>query len=342
MKNIFTYDKITKFSSFIGNNQTIAIISHTNPDGDAIGSGLALNLFIEQFYDDQDVRFIVPNRFPNFLNWVDPDHRVHIFTENCAHNDAFIASADVIIIVDMNDTRRLEGMSAALAKNTHAPRILFDHHIDPPLYDLNFHTTSSSSTAFLIFSLIEALGGIFTPAISKALYLGIMTDTGGFSFGNLTPDLFRAAAVLVENGVDVPTINRAVYNTQTESRVRMVGYLLSEKMVVNTEHSAAYITLSRSEKERFNHQIGDTEGLVNIPMTIKGIEFSAILIETIDCIKISLRSTGMVDVNVLARKHFNGGGHKNAAGGKYIGTMDEARGELELLISNLVSAPVEK
>lgn len=335
MKKIFNNNKISKFSSLVQSSGQIAVISHTNPDGDAIGSGLAMTLFLERFYDKSNVRFIVPNRFPSFLGWVDENHRIEIFADNCKENEAFLASADLIIIVDFNDTRRLEGMSTALDRNIHAPRILFDHHIAPPTYDLEFHTTHSSSTAFLVFSLIEALGGDFTPEMAKAIYLGIMTDTGGFSFGNLTPELFRAVAVLVESGVDAPTINRAVYNTQSENRVRMVGYLLSEKMTVDMAHRAAYITLTSVEKERFHHQIGDTEGLVNIPLTIEGVEFSAILIETKDCIKLSLRSVGELDVNILARAYFNGGGHKNAAGGKFFGTMDEAKEALDQLIFTL-------
>ncbi|MEG1037441.1 MAG: bifunctional oligoribonuclease/PAP phosphatase NrnA [Mucinivorans sp.] len=339
MKNIFTPDKTEKFSSLVSASSRVAVIAHTNPDGDAIGAGLALTLFLSQKFGSSnpkfDVRFIVPNRFPAFLNWVDPDGKIDIFIDSCKYNESFLAAADLIIIVDFNDVRRLEAMGAALDLNISAPRILIDHHIAPPLYDLMFHSTESSSTAFLVYSLIESLGGGFTPAIAKALYLGMMTDTGSFAFGNLTADLFRAVATLVENGLDVPAVNRSVYNTQSEDRVRMQGYLLSEKMEVRLAHHAAYITLTSDEKLRFNHQIGDTEGFVNIPLTIQGVEFSAMLIQTKECVKLSLRSVGELDVNVIARAHFNGGGHKNAAGGKFFGTMDEAIATLEAVIADL-------
>lgn len=335
MKNIFNADKLAKFSSLCRASDRIAIISHTNPDGDAVGSGLAMTLFLRDFTPNSTIRFFVPNRFPKFLNWVDPENNVEIFSENCAEGEAFLAAADLIIIVDFNDVKRLERMSAALERNLHAPRVLLDHHIAPPEYDLNFHTTDSSSTAFLIFSLIRALGGAITLPTANALYLGMMTDTGGFSFGNLTGDLYRAVADLVECGVDTPAVNRAVFNTQSEGRVRMVGYLLSEKMVVNLEHHGAYITLTSAEKNRFNHQIGDTEGIVNIPLTIEGVDFSAMLMQTSECIKLSLRSVGDLDVNVIARQYYNGGGHRNAAGGKFFGTMDEAVALTEKVIREL-------
>lgn len=339
MKNIFTSEKIEKFSALVSAASRVAVISHTNPDGDAVGSGLALTLFMREHFnlpgDDRQIRCIVPNHFPSFLDWVDPDHQIDIFVDSCRANESFLAAADLIVIVDFNDTRRLESMSAAIDRNIHAPRILIDHHIAPPTYDLSFHTTESCSTAFLIFNLIQALGGVLTAPIAQALYLGIMTDTGCFAFGNLTPSLFRAVATLVDSGVDAPSVNRAVYNNQSEDRVRMLGYLVAEKMVVDKAHRAAYITLLSEEKLRFNHQIGDTEGLVNIPLTIRGVEFSAILIETKDCIKISLRSVGDLDVNILARAHFNGGGHRNAAGGKFFGTMQAAIVQLEQVIETL-------
>lgn len=339
MKNIFSDDKISKFCSLISSAQRIAIISHTNPDGDAVGSALALTLFLRGSSlitcSPAQVRAFVPNHFPKFLNWVDSGNDVEIFGENCAQGSAFIAAADLIVVVDFNDTRRLDRMGEALALNIHAPRVLIDHHIAPPSYDIEFHTTNSSSTAFLIYNLIEVLGGGLTLPIANALYLGIMTDTGGFSFANLCGDLYRAVGRLVDCGVDAPAINRAVFNTQSESRLRMVGYLLSEKMVVDSAHRSAYITLTAAEKVNFNHQIGDTEGLVNMPLTIEGIEFSVIAIETTECIKLSLRSTGDLDVNEIARAHFNGGGHRNAAGGKFFDTMEQSVAAIKSVISKL-------
>ncbi|MEG1413871.1 MAG: DHH family phosphoesterase [Mucinivorans sp.] len=339
MKNIFTPAKVEQFSSLILQSIRVAVIAHTNPDGDALGAGQALTLFLAQQFrlhaTGNQVRFIVPNHFPAFLSWIDPDRQIDVFIDAQKENTAFLAAADLIIVVDMNDTRRADKMGQALEYNLTAPRVLIDHHIAPPSYDLSFHSTDSSSSSLLVFLLIEALGGSLTPQMASALYLGMMTDTGSFAYGNLDSTLFRAVAALVDAGADVPAINRAVYNTQSESRVRMQGYLLSEKMVVSTTHHAAYMSLTMDEKQRFDYQIGDTEGMVNIPLTIDHVDFSAMLIETKECIKISLRSIGDRDVNEIAREHFDGGGHRNAAGGKYLGTMHDAIALMQSVIDNL-------
>lgn len=334
MKKIVTKDKLDRFSSIIRSSPRIAILSHANPDGDAVGSGLAL-LRALRAMGCEKVRFIVPNHFPKFLSFVDPDRDVEIFSEAVTDCTAFIAAADTIIVADFNDTRRTERMGEAVERNISATRILVDHHIAPPAYDLDFHTTESSSTAFIVYNIIEGLGIKLDRAMGEALYMGMMTDTGGFSFGNLTGDLYRALGAMVDAGVDPVMINRQINNTQTEGRVRMVGYLIDNKMVVNTAHNAAYMTLTNEEKLRFNHQIGDTEGIVNIPLTIKGITFSAILVENLDHVKISLRSVGELDVNLICGKHFSGGGHKNAAGGKFFGSMENAILALQSVISTL-------
>lgn len=335
MKNIFNNESISKLKSFCAAADRIVVISHTNPDGDAMGSGLALTLFLREL--GYKVRFFVPNHYPKFLAWVDQQTDVEIFGEMCREAEAYLAAADLVICVDFNQVSRLERMTSALENNLHAPRILIDHHQSPPQFDLSFSDTDYSSTSLMVFELIERWAGVeaITLPMANALYLGIMTDTGGFSYSNLTPQLYRAVAELVERGVDPVAINRAVFNTQSESRLRMVGYLLSEKMRVFANHGAAYITLTQQEKLRFNHQIGDTEGIVNMPLAIAGITFSAIFIETSECIKVSLRSEGEMDVNLMAREHFNGGGHRNAAGGKFFGTMEQAEAKIQQIISTL-------
>lgn len=337
MRKTFDNANLQKFSDNCKSAQSIVIVSHTNPDGDAIGSGLALLLFLREQFEDKTIRFFVPNQFPEFLQWVDPHKNIEIFSDIQDEATAYLAQAELVIVVDFNHTSRLEKMTPALEANTHAPRILIDHHINPPQYDLSFHTTESSSTALLIYSLIEYWVGTddITTAIARALYLGMMTDTGCFSYGNLNSVLYRAVAVLTDKGIDPLEINRAVHNQQSESKLRMVGYLISEKLTVNMPRKSAYITITREEKERFNHQIGDTEGVVNIPLTIKGIEFSAIMIEALDHIKISLRSAGALDVNILCNQHFNGGGHRNAAGGKFFGSMSQAVAKMEEIIASL-------
>lgn len=325
MKNIFTAEKIAHFFSLFSSAKRIAILSHTNPDGDAIGSTLALHraLCAHKEYTQKDIRVITPNRMPAFLQFMDTNRTVESFGDNEKECTAFLAAADLIILMDFNDTSRLDKMSGAIDSNISAPRVLIDHHIAPPQYDLAFHSTNSSSTGLLTYLLIESANMELTAEIATPLYTAMMTDTGGFMFGNLNKELYGALSEIAATGINIVEINRAVFNNQSENKVRMMGYLLSNKTVVDHKHRGAYITLTLKEKERFNHQIGDTEGVVNIPLTIKGIEFSALIIENKDHLKVSLRSIGDIDVNTICREYFNGGGHKNAAGGKFLGSIDE-------------------
>lgn len=279
--NIFCNNtNLDQFKSLASGAQRIAIVAHTNPDGDAIGSGVALLRFFKKL--GFPARFFVPNHHASFLSWINPSgDEINIFSEMCAEGGAYLGAADLIICLDFNTTSRLEMMTPALESNIHAPRILIDHHLDPKLdeFAIAYSDTSYSSTAHMIYDLIVAWSGVeaLDRAIGEALYLGIMTDTGCFSYSNLTGNLYRAVGDIVDCGVDVVAINRAVFDNQSEDRLRLVGYLLSQKMVVYPQKHAAYITLTSDEKLRFNHQIGDTEGIVNLPLTIQGIDFSAIL-----------------------------------------------------------------
>lgn len=335
MQNIFNSDKISHFFSLLDSSERVSIVAHTNPDGDAIGSGLALLRALRNLGKCRSVRFFVPNEMPSALKFLDTGRDTEVFAANINECTAFIAASDLIIYVDFNDPKRLEGMYAALERNFFAPRILIDHHLLPPSYDLAFHDAECSSTALLVFTLLEAMEIKLTEEIAEPLYAGMLTDTGGFMFSNLSPELYRAVASIVEAGVSTVKINREIFNTQSQQRVQLSSYLISSNMVVNKAHRSAYITLSAEEKLKFNYQTGDTEGVVNIPQTIAGVDFSVLLIENRDHIKLSLRSLTDIDVNEIAREHFNGGGHKNAAGGKFYGTMTEAVDKLNEIISKI-------
>ena len=192
-------------------------------------------------------------------------------------------------------------------------------------YTVQFSDTHSCSTSYIVYQLIEALAGTdaIDQAMAEALYVGIMTDTGNFSFSNLTSDLFRAVAVLIDRGVNVPYVNSSVYDNFSEGRMRLLGYMLN-KMVTDYRYGVAYVSLTEEEMRRFNFIQGDSEGFVNYPLSIRGIRMSAMFIQTKHSIRVSLRSRGSdVDVNVFARRYFDGGGHRNAAGGKSYVSMDE-------------------
>ena len=332
MNTLFDPAKIIQLKALCSEARTIAIASHTNPDGDAIGSGVALTAFLRSL--GYEVRFFVPNHFPKLLAFIPGSEGVEIYSEACETARPYLSDADLIICSDFNQVSRLDKMTDAIEANIIAPRVLIDHHMDPPEYELSFSDANYSSTSHMVYDLICAWSGpqAITPQIATALYVGIVTDTGNLSYSNLTPELYRAVAELVERGAQPVEVSKAIFNTQSESRLRMVGYLLSEKMHVDHDLHTAHITLTRAEKTRFNHQIGDTEGIVNMPLSIEDVTFSAMFIETLDCIKISFRSQGDFDVNLFARDHFNGGGHKNAAGGRYYGPMSEAVAKFEEII----------
>lgn len=320
--------------------KTIAVVSHTNPDGDAIGSGLALSRFLTA--QGYSVRFFVPNRFPKFLEFIPGTDQVDIYAEKPDEVRRYISDAELIICADFNQTDRLDKLASAVEANVVAPRVLIDHHLNPPEYELSFSHTGYSSTSQMIYDLIQAWTGspeAITYDIAAPIYIGIVTDTGNLSFGNLTPRVYRIIAELVEKGVDPVEATRAVFNTQTEDRLRLVGYLLSEKMKVDCGMHIAYISLTREEKQRFNYQIGDTEGIVNMPLAIDCINFSAMFIEALDHIKISFRSQGNFDVNRFAETYFHGGGHRNAAGGKYFGPIQEAIARFEEIVRQTGNHP---
>lgn len=318
-------EKIEELKRLIcGEPRQITVISHTNPDGDAIGSGVAWLTVLKEL--GHTVKFIVPNAPPQFLTFIRGANEVRSFRNKADEYGEFIKDSDIIFCLDFNQLHRLDELGAAVESNIMATKVLIDHHQEPPaIYDLSFSEVTASSTSYLIYTIIQdlELDHFIDKTAAEALYLGIMTDTGNFSFGNLCPELFEAVASLVRKGVTVPVVNNAVFNTYSECRLRLMGYVISEKMVVIEEHRAAYMSLNQEELRAHNFQMGDSEGFVNLPLQIKNVKMSALFVETNSCIKISLRSQGDIDVNLFARKYFNGGGHKNASGGKSFVSVDQ-------------------
>lgn len=324
---ILTQEKLDLLRGILdGAPKKIALLCHTNPDGDTIGAALAWRAYLERL--GHSTQCIAPNRYPYFLEWMTDIGYIGIFKDDADGEMAqFIAESDVIFCMDFNQIDRLDRVTETVTANTTAVRVLIDHHLHPPVdgYAVQFSDTHACSTSYIVYRLIDALAG--TEAIDKAmaesLYVGIMTDTGNFSFSNLSADLFRAVAVLVDKGLNVPYVNSAVYNNFSESRMRLLGYMLNDKMVTNFEYGVAYVSLTEEEMRRFNFIQGDSEGFVNYPLSIRGIRMSAMFIQTKHSIRVSLRSRGEVDVNVFARRYFGGGGHRNAAGGKSFVPMNE-------------------
>ncbi len=305
--------------------QRIVIVSHTNPDGDAVGSSLAWAEILRGM--GHRVLCVVPNKYPYFLDWMTGIEEVVVFKTDAEGRAArAIEEADLIFCLDFNAVSRLENLSDAIQANTHAPRVLIDHHLAPgPGFEVMCSHPDASSTCYIVYKIIERLcgTGAITPAMAEALYVGMMTDTGNFSFSFLTPDLYRAVAVLAETGIDLPQIHNNVYNAFTEGRARLFGYAINRKMELIQDGTVAYMSLLESEMRRFQFQQGDSEGFVNYALTIKKVKMSAMFVAHRKFIRISLRSRGDVDVNLFARRYFDGGGHRNAAGGKSYVSMQQ-------------------
>lgn len=309
-------DSFAKFKALINKSNNIVIVTHYNPDGDAMGSSLALyNYFIKI---GKSVNVITPNDYPEFLQWLPNNKKVIEYSNQQKKAAGLIAKSDLIFTLDFNNYSRLEGLGDLLAKST-AKKVIIDHHQQPDNYaTLYYHDVLAGSTCELIYEFICGLGGkkLIDKDIASCIYTGIMTDTGSFRFDSVTSTTHKILAELLSTGITPSEIHSAIYDTYSESRVKLLGYCLTEKMVVMPEFRTAYIWITEKELQKFNYVKGDSEGIVNYPFSIKGIRFCAFFSEGEGKVKISFRSKGKFDVNQFARKHFNGGGHINAAGGR--------------------------
>ncbi|MDX9846943.1 MAG: bifunctional oligoribonuclease/PAP phosphatase NrnA [Tenuifilaceae bacterium] len=312
-----------EIKAFLHQNQNIVITSHHNPDGDAIGSILGLYHILRGMGVPSTM--IIPNDIPEFLNWLPGAAQILRYSKNPNEAKEHIKNAQVLFALDYNGSARLEKMEKHFAESQ-AVKVLIDHHPNPEKgFNYYFSQTAASSTAELVYEFAHAIGAqsFINTHCAINLFAGIMTDTGSFSYACSSPRTFEIVARLVSLGVKVEEVQQKVYNNFSEDRMRLMGHSLATKMRVFHEFKAAYISLTRDELKRFNYRIGDTEGLVNLPLSIKGIIFSALLVENTDFVKVSLRSSGNFPVNKICEEFFNGGGHQNAAGGKSFATITE-------------------
>lgn len=311
----------------------ILLTSHTNPDGDAIGACLAMMHFLME--SGHEVHVVVPNHFPDFLSWMTGHNEILIYKDEKEKCDLLFANADLIFSLDYNSPSRVGDAENAF-NNANGIKILIDHHIQPALqyYNQVYSTVETSSTSELVFDFIRQNGKVrLSMAMAECIYTGIMTDTGSFSYSCNYEKTFRTVAELYKTGIDGVKINRLVYNTFSEKRLRLLGYALSEKLKVLYPYSTAYIALTKPELERFDFKVGDTEGLVNYALAIKGMKFAALFVEKDNKVRISLRSVGNFSVNHFARDHFEGGGHKNAAGGDSYISLEQTLEKFEDLLA---------
>jgi phosphoesterase RecJ-like protein len=320
---VIDLSKYTKeLSKLFSSSENILIICHINPDGDSIGAQLALYHYFKS--KGRNVSLLAPNNLQEFLKWMDGAAQINIFIRERNKCRMLIENADLIIMLDFNQSDRL-GEAKEFVLSSRAKKVIIDHHLNPENFaDLVIYDPSKCSTSELIHELVCEINGakFMNRSYAEALYVGIITDTGNFEHGSYSARTFRIVADLLDTGILKEKIINLIYNNFSSDRLRLQGFALNQRMVVIPEFKSAYIYLSKDDLKSYNHVKGDTEGFVNMPLSIKGIHFSALFIEKDNFIKLSFRSKGKFPSNEFASKYFSGGGHLNASGGEYNDTLE--------------------
>jgi phosphoesterase RecJ-like protein len=309
---------IAQLKELLSKPQKVVITMHFKPDADALGSALAWSLYLQKL--GHQVSVISPSDYPKFLAWMPGNETVidYLTYANRGKAERLIAGADAIFCLDFNALSRVHEMEKAL-RNAGATLVMIDHHLRPDDFaQISFSDSTAAATAQMIYKIIIEMGdeALIDIPMAECLYAGIMTDTGSFKYDSTTPEVLRIAANLRELGIDATRIHRLIYDTNSVDKLKFLGYVLSQKMVVLPEYHVAYIAITDQELKQYKSQTGDTEGFVNYALSIQGIVMAVIIVDRSDMIKMSFRSINDFAVNELASKYFEGGGHRNAAGGR--------------------------
>ncbi len=326
LSNKISHTELAEVKRMFEQCKNVVITTHVSSDGDAIGSSLGLYEYLTR--KGKMVTVMVPGYYPDFLKWMKDADKILLYDRQKARCRNIIAMADLIVCLDLNEPGRMEELAQpVLASN--AKKVMIDHHLHPEQFcDLVISYPDASSTSELVFRIIDSIGGLqnLSKAGAEDIYAGMCTDTGKFSYNSNDPDIYMILAELLKKGIDKDKINRRIYNNYTEARFRLLGYILSEKLQVFPEYHASLFTLNREELRNFHYLKGDTEGVVNMPLEIKGTKLSIFMHEDTEKprIFVSLRSVDDFPANKVAAEFFNGGGHLNAAGGQLHCPMDEA------------------
>ena len=325
--DIMNEDQLVQMNQLISNANNILITCHKSPDGDAIGATLAWAEYLTSI--GKEPTMIVPDQFPDFLTWLPNSQKIVRYDKHREKCDMLFKIADLIFCLDYNTPSRVDEMEQSLV-NSPASRVLIDHHLKPEVPAvLTISQPEACSTCELIFRIVWQMGAFEqqTRHFAVPVYCGMMTDTGGFLYNSTRCEIYFIISQLLTKHIDKDRIYRNVYHNYSEDRIRLMGYVLYEKLVYIPEYNAAFYTLTKDELRRFHFIKGDAEGLVNIPQQIKGLKLSISLREDTDkpdIIWVSLRSVDDFPCNLMAEQFFNGGGHLNASGGRINGTMQEA------------------
>jgi phosphoesterase RecJ-like protein len=325
--NILTDDQLAQLSQLISDAQNIIITCHQSADGDAIGSSLGWAEYLRTMGKEPTV--IVPDLFPDYLLWMPNTEKILRYDKHKEQADLLLKIADLIFCLDLNAPNRVAAMEQSLCESP-APKVLIDHHLDPSVdTTMTISRPEASSTSELVFRLVWQLGGFETldKKFASTIYCGMMTDTGGFTYNSNDPAIFFIISQLLTKNINKDRIYRNVYHNYSEDRLRLTGYVMAEKLVVDSQRHASYYTLTKQDLRRFHFVKGDAEGLVNMPLQIKGHRLSIALREDTDkenLVWVSLRSVDDFPCNKVAAEFFNGGGHLNASGGRLNCSIDEA------------------
>ena len=325
--DIMNEDQLVQMNQLISNANNILITCHKSPDGDAIGATLAWAEYLTSI--GKEPTMIVPDQFPDFLTWLPNSQKIVRYDKHREKCDMLFKIADLIFCLDYNTPSRVDEMEQSLV-NSPASRVLIDHHLKPEVPAvLTISQPEACSTCELIFRIVWQMGAfeLQTKHFAVPVYCGMMTDTGGFLYNSTRCEIYFIISQLLTKHIDKDRIYRNVYHNYSEDRIRLMGYVLYEKLVYIPEYNAAFYTLTKDELRRFHFIKGDAEGLVNIPQQIKGLKLSISLREDTDkpnIIWVSLRSVDDFPCNLMAEQFFNGGGHLNASGGRINGTMQDA------------------
>ncbi len=318
---------LASFKSLLSKPRKVVIVTHFKPDADALGSSLGLAGFLNK--KGHIVKVITPSDYPNFLTWMPGNSEVLALDKEPGEKDKvaqqLVADAELIFCLDFSSLIRIKGLGDMIRKSN-AQKVLVDHHLEPEHFAQFEHwDPKAASTAGLIFDLIDKLGEktAIDKNIANCLYAGLLTDTGGFRHSNTTQKEFMIASELVGLGANPSWVSKMIYDTNTLARMKLTGYVLSNKLTLLPEYRTVYITLTTDELRKFNIKTGDTEGLVNYGLSIEGIRLSVFMYDRKEEIKLSFRSLGSFPANEIARKYFEGGGHRNAAGGTSRESLEE-------------------
>jgi phosphoesterase RecJ-like protein len=315
---------ISQLKDVLAQPKRIVITTHHKPDGDALGSSLGLYNYLVQ--KGHHVHVISPTDYPYFLQWLPNNPEVLIFTEKQEESKKLIAEAELIFCLDFNSLSRINDMGP-LVKESAAKKVMIDHHLEPEDFDdYRLWSINACATAQLVYDFIANKmqdKGLINKDVATCLYTGIMTDSGSFRFPTTTAEVHYIIGDLISCGAENSKIHQLVYDNFSESRLRFLGNALLNKLEVLPEYNTAIISISGKELQEYSIVTGDTEGLVNYALTINGIKLAALIVERPDRVKLSLRSTGEFPANEICKKYFDGGGHRNAAGGHSEQTLNE-------------------